>query len=158
MPGKYYESLEHLLKPDPVYGDRDVAKFVNCIMREGKRSTAERIFYSALDLVKQKVTDREPLEVFKGAVENVKPLVEVRSRRVGGANYQVPVEVGPKRQRALAYRWILEAARGKKGKPLRAALAEEFVAAFNREGAAYLKRENTHKQAEANKAFAHFAW
>jgi small subunit ribosomal protein S7 len=158
MAGKYYESLDYLLKPDPVFGDLDIAKFVNCIMRAGKRSKAEAIFYGAMDIVKAKITDKEPLEVFKMAVENVKPMVEVRSRRVGGANYQVPVEVGPKRQRALAYRWILEAAREKKGKPLRVALADELGAAAHKEGSAYLKRENTHKQAEANKAFAHFAW
>jgi small subunit ribosomal protein S7 len=158
MAGKYFESFEHLLKPDPQYGSLDVAKFISCIMKDGKRSTAERILYGAFGIVQQKVKDRDPLEVWKQAVDNVKPLVEVRSKRVGGANYQVPVEVGPKRQRNLAFRWILESARGKKGKPLRASLAEELVAAYNKEGGAYLKRENTHKQAEANKAFAHFAW
>jgi small subunit ribosomal protein S7 len=158
MAGKYFTSFESLLKPDPVYGDLHVAKFVSCIMRDGKRSVAEKIFYGALELVRQRIADRDPLDVWKQAVENVKPLVEVRSRRVGGANYQVPVEVSGKRQRALSYRWILEAARGRKGKPLHASLAEEFVAAYNKEGGAYLKRENTHKQAEANKAFAHFAW
>ena len=100
----------------------------------------------------------QPLDVFRQAVENVKPLVEVRSKRVGGANYQVPVEVSPKRQRNLAYRWILESARGRKGKPLHVSLADELVAAFNREGGAMAKRDNTHKMAEANKAFAHFAW
>ncbi len=158
MAGKYFESLDYLLKPDPVYGDANVAKFINCIMKEGKRSVAQRIFYGALDILRQRITDREPLDVFKQAVENVKPLVEVRSKRVGGANYQVPVEVSSKRQRNLAYRWILEAARGRKGKPLHVTLAEELGAAYNKEGGAYLKRENTHKQAEANKAFAHFAW
>jgi small subunit ribosomal protein S7 len=158
MAGKYFTSFEHLLKPDPAYGNLDVTKFISCIMRDGKRSGAQRIFYGALDLVRQKIGDREPLDVFKQAVENVKPLVEVRSKRVGGANYQVPVEVSAKRQRNLAYRWILEAARGRKGKPLHASLAEELVAAYNKEGGAVLKRENTHKQAEANKAFAHFAW
>jgi small subunit ribosomal protein S7 len=158
MAGKYYESFEKLLKPDPVYGDAGVSKFISCLMRQGKRSLAQRIFYDALDLVRERVKDREPLDVFKGAVENVKPMVEVRSKRVGGANYQVPVEVSSRRQRALAYRWILEAVRGRKGKATHKALAEEFVAAFNKEGGAILKRENTHKQAEANKAFAHFAW
>ena len=102
--------------------------------------------------------EREPLEVFKQAIDNVKPLVEVRSRRVGGANYQVPVEVSAKRQRTLAFRWILEVVRGKKGRPFHQRLADELIAAYNREGNAMLKRENTHKQAEANKAFAHFAW
>jgi small subunit ribosomal protein S7 len=158
MAGKYYESFEKLLKPDPVYGDPHVAKFISCIMRDGKRSLAQRILYDALDIVREKVKDREPLDVMRQAVENVKPMVEVRSKRVGGANYQVPVEVSPKRQRALAFRWILEAVRGRKGKATHRALAEELIAAFNKEGGAIMKRENTHKQAEANKAFAHFAW
>jgi small subunit ribosomal protein S7 len=158
MAGKYYESFEKLLKPDPVYGDGQVAKFISCMMRDGKRSLAQRIFYDALEMVRERVKDREPLEVWRGAVENVKPLVEVRSKRVGGANYQVPVEVSPRRQRALAYRWLLEAVHGRKGKATHKALAEELVAAFNKEGGAVLKRDNTHKQAEANKAFAHFAW
>ncbi|MFM8386466.1 MAG: 30S ribosomal protein S7 [Planctomycetia bacterium] len=158
MAGKYYESFEKLLKPDPVYGDAQVAKFISCMMRDGKRSVAQRIFYDALDIVRERVKDREPLDVWRAAVDNVKPLVEVRSKRVGGANYQVPVEVSPRRQRALAYRWLLEAVHGRKGKPTHKALAEELVAAFNKEGGAILKRENTHKQAEANKAFAHFAW
>jgi small subunit ribosomal protein S7 len=158
MAGKYFESFEHLLKPDPVYKNAGVAKFISCIMREGKRSLAQRIFYGALEIIRKKVADKDPLEVFEAAIDNVKPMVEVRSKRVGGANYQVPVEVSKKRQRALAYRWILEAAREKKGKPLRISLADELLAAFNREGGAMAKRENTHKMAEANKAFAHFAW
>ena len=158
MAGKYYESFESLLKPDPVYGDAHVAKFISCMMRDGKRSLAQSIFYDALAMVQERVKDREPLEVWRGAVENIKPMVEVRSKRVGGANYQVPVEVSPKRQRALAYRWLLEAVHGRKGKAAHKALAEELVAAFNKEGGAVLKRENTHKQAEANKAFAHFAF
>ena len=158
MAGKYYRSFEHLLKPDPVYSDMNVSKFISYLMLDGKRSTAERIFYDSLDVIGQRVKDREPIEVFKQAVENIKPMVEVRSRRVGGANYQVPVQVNVKRQRALAYRWIIEAARARKGRPMRRALAEELMAGYNREGGAYLKRENAHKQAEANKAFAHFAW
>ena len=158
MAGKYYRSFEHLLKPDPVFKDQHVAKFISYLMVDGKRSTAEKIFYDALDLMSQRITDREPIEVWRQCIENVKPMVEVRSRRVGGANYQVPVQVAGKRQRALAYRWILEAARGRKGRPMRKALAEELMAGYNREGNAYLKRENAHKQAEANKAFAHFAW
>jgi small subunit ribosomal protein S7 len=158
MAGKYFESFEHLQKPDPVYKNANVAKFISCIMREGKRTLAQRIVYGAFDLVKKKVGDKDPLEVFETAIDNVKPLVEVRSKRVGGANYQVPVEVSKKRQRALAYRWMLESAREKKGKPLTVSLADELVAAFNREGGAMAKRENTHKMAEANKAFAHFAW
>jgi len=158
MAGKYYKSFEGLQKPDPEFDDTNVAKFISCIMWDGKRSTAERIFYDALDLIRERVPEREPLEVFKQAVENVKPLVEVRSRRVGGANYQVPVEVNARRQRTLAYRWLLEAVRSKKGRPFAHSLATELIAAYNREGNAMLKRENTHKQAEANKAFAHFAW
>jgi small subunit ribosomal protein S7 len=158
MAGKYFKSFEQHLKPDPVYGDLNVAKFISCLMHDGKRSTAEAIFYDALELIRQRVKERDPLEIFQQAVENVKPLVEVRSRRVGGANYQVPVEVSPKRQRTLAYRWILEAVRGKKGRPIAQTLAAELTQAYNREGAAMLKRDNTHKQAEANKAFAHFAW
>ena len=158
MAGKYYRSFEHLLKPDPVYGDMNVAKFISCLMRDGKRSTAERLFYDSLEIIRSRVGDREPVDVWRQAVENVKPMVEVRSKRVGGANYQVPVEVQPKRARALAFRWLLEAARGRKGRPARVALADELVAAYNKEGGAMLKRENAHKQAEANKAFAHFVF
>ena len=158
MAGKYFESFEHLQKPDPVYKNANVSKFVNCIMREGKRTLAQRTVYGAFDIIKKKIAEKDPLEVFELAIENVKPMVEVRSKRVGGANYQVPVEVSRKRQRALAFRWILESAREKKGKPLRISLADELLAAFNREGGAMAKRENTHKMAEANKAFAHFAW
>jgi small subunit ribosomal protein S7 len=158
MGGKYYRSFEHLLKPDPVYGDVHIAKFISCIMHDGKRSTAEKIFYESLELVRERVKEREPIEVFKQAIDNIKPMVEVRSKRVGGANYQVPVEVNNKRQRTLAYRWLLEAARGRRGRPMRVALADELMAAYNKEGGAILKRENAHKQAEANKAFAHFAF
>ena len=158
MAGKYYKSFEQHLKPDPVYQDLDVAKFISCIMHDGKRSTAERIFYEALKIVEGRITEREPIEVFRQGVDNVKPMVEVRSKRVGGANYQVPVEVNNKRRRTLAFRWILEAARGRKGRPMRVSLADELMAAYNKEGGAILKRENAHKQAEANKAFAHFAF
>jgi small subunit ribosomal protein S7 len=158
MAGKYFDSFEGLMRPDPVYGDANVTKLVNCIMTQGRRSLAQRIVYQAFDILKQRVADKPPLEVFSAAVENVKPMVEVRSKRVGGANYQVPVEVSRKRARALAFRWILEAAREKKGKPLFRCLAEELFAAYNREGGAMAKRDNTHKMAEANKAFAHFAW
>ncbi|MDA1193618.1 MAG: 30S ribosomal protein S7 [Planctomycetota bacterium] len=158
MAGKYYRSFEHLLRPDPVYKSPDVAKFISCVMRDGKRSTAERIFYDALKIIEQRVSEREPVEVFHQAVDNVKPMVEVRSKRIGGANYQVPVEVNAKRRRTLAYRWLLEAARGRRGRPMHVSLADELVAAYNKEGGAILKRENAHKQAEANKAFAHFAF
>ena len=158
MAGKYYRSFEHLLKPDPIYGDLNVSKFISCIMLDGKRSTAEKIFYDSLEIIRERVKEREPIEVWRQAVDNVKPMVEVRSRRVGGANYQVPVEVNAKRQRTLAYRWLLEAARGRRGRPMRVSLADELMAAYNKEGGAMLKRENAHKQAEANKAFAHFAF
>lgn len=144
--------------PDPVYHSELVCKFINCIMRRGKKSVAERIFYRALDEIRRRIKDTEPFEVFKKAVENVKPLVEVKSRRVGGATYQVPVEVNAKRQQSLAIRWLLEAARGQKGKPLYLRLASELMDAYNQRGAAMTVRENTHKMAEANRAFAHFAW
>ena len=158
MPRKF-QSTERFLEPDPQYGDMLVAKFVNCVMREGRKSVAQRQVYDALKLVQEKVPEESPVKIFTSAVENVKPMVEVRSRRVGGANYQVPVEVSRKRQQSLAFRWILEVARGsRRGRPFSIALAEELVAAAKREGGAFTKRENVHKMAEANKAFSHFAW
>ncbi len=157
MPKKPTAS-EKMLVGDARYNNKLVTKFVNCLMNDGKKATAFRVFYDALDIVAKRVKDKEPVEVFEAAVENVKPLVEVRSKRVGGATYQVPMEVSPKRRRALAIRWILEAVRGRKGRPMCQRLAEELVAAYNREGAAMTTRENTHRMAEANKAFAHFAW
>jgi len=158
MPRKF-KSTERFLEPDPQYGDMLVAKFVNCVMREGRKSVAQRQVYDALKLVQEKVPEESPVKVFTAAVENVKPMVEVRSRRVGGANYQVPVEVTRKRQQSLAFRWILDVARGsRRGRPFSVALAEELVAAAKREGGAFTKRENVHKMAEANKAFSHFAW
>ena len=147
-----------MLVGDPRHNNRLAGKFVNCLMHDGRKATAFRVFYDALDIVAQRVKDKEPIEVFETAVENVKPLVEVRSKRVGGATYQVPMEVSPRRRQALAIRWILLAARSRKGRPMCQRLAEELVAAYNREGAAMTTRENTHKMAEANKAFAHFAW
>jgi len=134
-----------------------VAKLINSIMLDGKKGTAQAIVYDAFDMI-NKATGNNPLEVFEKAMMNIMPQVEVKARRVGGANYQVPVEVGPRRGRALAFRWVLEAARGRRGRPMRMALADELVAAYNREGGAMMKRENAHKQAEANKAFAHFAF
>jgi small subunit ribosomal protein S7 len=127
-------------------------------MERGKKSTSERIFYGALDIIAEKARGMNPLDVFEAAVRNVKPLVEVKSKRVGGATYQVPVEVSRKRQQTLAIRWILEAARGRKGRPFHERLAAELVDAYNKEGNAIKTRENTHRMAEANKAFAHFAW
>ena len=138
--------------------DSLASKFINCLMWDGKKSIAQSVFYNALDEIKKRVPDQEPIEVFNQAVENVKPHVEVRSKRVGGASYQVPMQVNRSRQQSLAIRWILLAIREKKGRPTHLRLADELVAAFNREGAAVTRRENTHRMAEANKAFAHFAW
>jgi small subunit ribosomal protein S7 len=146
------------LKPDPRYGSLLAAKFVNCLMWDGKKSVAHEVFYDALDLIQKKVTDKEPIEVFHQALENVKPHIEVRSKRVGGAAYQVPMQVNRNRQQSLAIRWILMAVREKKGRPTAQKLAEELVAASNREGTAMARRENVHRMADANKAFAHFAW
>ncbi len=146
------------LRPDPVHGSLLASKFINCLMWDGKKSVAQRVFYGALDLIKDRVPEQEPLEVFTSAVENVKPAVEVRSKRVGGATYQVPTPVSPKRQQTLAIRWILEVTRGKKGRPMSTRLADELLAAYRREGAAMTKRENVHRMAEANKAFAHFGY
>jgi len=146
------------LKPDPKFKSILAGKFINCLMTSGKKSVAQQVFYDALDVIKEKVRDKEPIEVFHGAVENVKPYVEVRSRRVGGAAYQVPMQVNKNRQQSLAIRWILGACREKKGRPMFLKLSDELLAAFNREGTAYTKRENVHRMADANKAFAHFAW
>jgi small subunit ribosomal protein S7 len=157
MPRKF-KSLEHLLKPDEVYGSKLVTKFINNIMLDGKKSTARQIFYDAMEVLRKKIADKDPGEVFHTAVENVKPQIEVRSKRVGGATYQVPMEVSKRRQQALAIRWILEATRKKSGRPLAERLAAELIDAYNREGVAMKTRENIHKMAEANKAFAHFAW
>lgn len=155
---KKFTASSSQLKADAKYNSKLVAKFVNCLMLDGKKSTAQRAFYSAMEIVEKKVDDCSPLEAFEAAIENVKPLLEVRSKRVGGASYQVPMQVRPKRQQSLAFRWILAAARGKKGKPLAQRLANEFVDAYNKTGGAMTTRENVHRMAEANKAFAHFAW
>lgn len=146
------------LAPDPVYGSLLASKFINCLMWDGKKSTAQRVFYGALNEIKKRLPGEEPQEVFTQAVENVKPGIEVRSRRVGGAAYQVPMQVNRARQQSLAIRWILLAVREKKGRPTATKLADELVAAFKREGAAMTRRENVHRMADANKAFAHFAW
>jgi small subunit ribosomal protein S7 len=146
------------LKPDPRYGSLLAAKLINCIMKDGKKSVAERIFYDAMDMVEEKLKADEPVKILEEAINNIKPIVEVKSRRVGGANYQVPVPVSPKRQQTLALRWLLQAARAKKGRAFSKVLAEELMAAYRKEGAAMQVRENTHRMAEANKAFAHFAW
>jgi small subunit ribosomal protein S7 len=147
-----------MLKPDPRFGSKLVSKFINCLMWEGKKGTAQRIFYDALDQIKKRMADAEPVDVFNQAVEHVKPTVEVRSKRVGGATYQVPMQVNKTRQQSLAIRWLIEAARKKKGRPMFLRLADEFMAAYRREGEAMAKRDNTIKMADSNKAFAHFAW
>ncbi|MGO8750832.1 MAG: 30S ribosomal protein S7 [Thermoguttaceae bacterium] len=149
---------EQTLKPDPRFGSILAAKFVNCMMWSGKKSSCYRVFYDALDIIKEKVPGAEPIDVFTQALENVKPNIEVRSKRVGGASYQVPMQVNRKRQQSLAIRWILGACREKKGRPMCEKLAAELTAAYNREGVAITKRENVHRMADANKAFAHFAW
>jgi len=146
------------LKPDPVYDSKLVSKFINSLMLDGKKSVAQRVFYDAMDIMSGKVNDVAPLELFETAINNVKPLLEVRSKRVGGASYQVPMQVSSKRQQSLAFRWILQSARGKKGKPMRQRLATELLDAYNGQGGAMTTRENIHRMAEANKAFAHFAW
>jgi small subunit ribosomal protein S7 len=146
------------LRPDPKFKSILAGKFINCLMTSGKKSVAQDVFYSALDVIKEKLPDKDPAEVFTTAVENVKPYIEVRSRRVGGAAYQVPMQVNKNRQQSLAIRWILGACREKKGRPMYLKLSDELLAAYNREGTAYTKRENVHRMADANKAFAHFAW
>jgi small subunit ribosomal protein S7 len=146
------------LAPDPKYGSLLAGKFVNSMMWSGKKSVAFNVFYDALDVIAEKVKDAEPIDVFTQAVDNVKPNIEVRSKRVGGASYQVPMQVNKNRQLSLAIRWILGSCREKKGRPMAEKLAAELLAAYNREGAAMTKRENVHRMADANKAFAHFAW
>ena len=153
-----YTASKTQLKPDPRYDSILASKFVNCLMNDGKKSIAQRAFYAAFDLIKERVPETEPLEVFTQAVENVKPSIEVRSKRVGGATYQVPTPVNSKRQQTLSIRWILQAARSKKGRPIHLRLAEEFINAYRREGTAMTTRDNVHRMADANKAFAHFAW
>ncbi|HHT9111681.1 MAG: 30S ribosomal protein S7 [Planctomycetes bacterium] len=153
-----YRSTEVFLQPDIKYKSKLVSKFINSLMRKGKKSVAEGVFYGAMEVIEKKITDVTPLEMFETAVNNVKPLVEVRSKRVGGATYQVPVEVPKQRQQSLAIRWIIGAAQGKKGRPMFQRLADELVDAYKKQGIAITQRENTHKMAEANKAFAHFAW
>ncbi|MBX3417360.1 MAG: 30S ribosomal protein S7 [Pirellulaceae bacterium] len=146
------------LRPDAKYGSLLASKFINCLMWDGKKAVAQGVFYDALDEIGRRQPDLSPIEVFEQAVENVKPLIEVRSKRVGGASYQVPMQVNRQRQQSLAIRWVLNAVRDKKGRPTYLKLADELLAAYNKEGVAITKRENTHKMADANKAFAHFAW
>jgi small subunit ribosomal protein S7 len=145
------------VKPDSVYGSDLVQKFINSMMWDGKRSTAQRIFYGAMDTIAQKTND-DPMKVFKKALDNVKPTLEVKTRRVGGANYQVPVEVNPYRRQSLAIRWLILYARARGGKTMTDRLAEELLDAANLRGGAVKKREDVHRMAEANKAFAHYRW
>ena len=146
------------LRPDPQFGSLLASKFINCLMEDGKKSVAQGVFYRAMEIVSKKIGDTEPIEVFNRAIENIKPAVEVRSKRVGGAAYQVPMQVNRNRQQSLAIRWLLKSVREKKGRATHEKLAEEVIAAYKREGAAVTKRDNVHRMADANKAFAHFAW
>ena len=148
---------KHPIIPDPVYSNITIARFINQIMRKGKKTIARKIVYNAFDIIKEK-TKKEPLEVFELALKNVSPLLEVKSKRVGGATYQVPVEVKGERKMALAMRWIISGAKSKKGKPMREKLATELMDAANNTGWAIKKKSDTHRMAEANRAFAHFAW
>lgn len=145
-------------KPDIQYNSEKLSRFINYVMLDGKKSVAQKVVYGAFDVIKEKTGNPNPLEVFDIAIKNASPLMEVRSRRIGGANYQVPREVRTERRLSLAMRWILQAARARKGVTSDKAIAEELLAAYNNEGAAVTKKENTHKMAESNKAFAHFAW
>ena len=149
---------KNIVKPDSKYDSLKVAKFINHLMLDGKKTIAQKVVYDAFDIIKEKEKVENPLEVFETALKNVAPMMEVRSRRVGGANYQVPREVRPERRLFLAMTWILNAARSIKGRPMSERLAEEIILASKEEGEAFKKKENIHKMAEANKAFAHFAW
>jgi small subunit ribosomal protein S7 len=155
---KKFTASKEQLKPEPVYASKLASKFINCLMLDGKKSTSQKVFYDAMDIISKKVKDVAPIEVFEAAINNVKPKLEVRSKRVGGASYQVPMQVKSKRQQSLSFRWILQASRGKKGRPMSQRLASELVDAYNNTGTAMTTRENVHRMAEANKAFAHFAW
>ena len=164
MGGKKFTSAESQLRPDARFGDRALSRFINCIMYDGKKSVAQRVVYDAFDIIDSKLakeTDpaapKSAIDLFIRSIENVKPFVEVRSKRIGGANYQVPMQVNKKRQQSLAFRWILEAVRSEKGRPISSRLADELYNAAKGEGKAMMTRDQTHKMAEANRAFAHFA-
>ena len=148
----------NIVKEDIQFNSEKISKFINYVMGSGKKNAARKIVYGALEKIKEDLKVENPLEIFESALKNTGPLMEVRSRRVGGANYQVPREIRPQRRDFLSMKWIIEAARNKKGKPMHLKLAEEIISAHKNEGEAVKKRENTHKMAEANKAFAHFAW
>ena len=147
---------KRLILPDPTYKDLTVAKFINYLMKSGKKSVAEKIFYNCLDIIAEKEKKENAIDVFKKALSNVSPALEVKSKRIGGATYQVPMEVSQSRKLSLAMRWILSFSRGRKGKTMSNRLAAELIAASNNEGSSIKKKEDTHKMAEANKAFAHF--
>ncbi len=151
-------NIKHDLVLDQKYQSAKISKLMNYIMYDGKKNLARTNVYKCFDIIKEKTKTENPLDVFEAALKNTAPNVEVRSRRVGGANYQIPVEVRPERRQALSIKWIIDAARNKKGAPISAKLADEIIAASKNEGDAVKKKENTHKMAEANKAFAHFAW
>ena len=170
---KKFKSTKSYMQPDPLYRDKLVSQFVNYLMLDGKKTKAQEIFYETLQILRKKFANTDiakkseeknvreeqyELKILKTAINNVKPLIEVRSRRVGGATYQVPMEIEKKRQITLALRWILAASRGRKGKPMAEKLADELSDAYNKQGKSITQRENTHKMAEANKAFAHFRW
>jgi small subunit ribosomal protein S7 len=147
------------LRGDPKYNDKVLSRFINCVMRDGKKAVAQAVIYDAFDRIEQRTKGEPPaIEVFRKAIDNVKPRVEVRSKRVGGANYQVPMQVNRRRQQSLAFRWIINAARAEKGRPMAESLGKELFEAANGEGKAMATRDQTHRMADANKAFAHFAW
>ncbi|MBT9173074.1 MAG: 30S ribosomal protein S7 [Syntrophomonadaceae bacterium] len=156
MPRKGPVTKREIL-PDPLYNSRLAAKFINCLMLEGKKGVAQSIFYDALQIIREK-TGRNPQEVFEAAVKNVSPVLEVKARRVGGANYQVPIEVSPHRRNILAIRWVIRYSRERGEKTMAQRLAAELLEAVNGSGSAFKKKEDTHRMAEANKAFAHYRW
>ncbi|MGC4033898.1 MAG: 30S ribosomal protein S7 [Tepidisphaeraceae bacterium] len=158
MAYKKFTASEEILKPDARFNSKLVSKFINCLMWDGKKTVAQRIVYDAMDTIAKKNKEVPALEIFETALNNVKPYVEVRSKRVGGANYQVPMQVNKRRQQSLAIRWILAAIRAEGGRATSDKLADELLAAFRKEGKAMTTREQTHRMADANKAFAHFAW
>jgi small subunit ribosomal protein S7 len=164
MGRKSFTKAEAQLRPDPRFGDTQLSRFINCIMYDGKKAVAQRVVYDAFEIIQGKLAKetapeapKEAIEVFRKAIDNVKPYVEVRSKRIGGANYQVPMQVSRTRQQSLAYRWIIEAIRAEKGRPISQRLADELYLAAQGQGKAMMTREQTHKMAEANRAFAHFA-
>jgi len=158
MPRRKRVGLRRQIAPDSRFGSAQVQQFINKVMFCGKKSTAERVFYHALDSASHKLGETDQVAVLRKAIDNVKPVLEVKSRRIGGATYQVPIEVSSHRQEALAIRWLIEFSRGRKGMPMAQALAGELIDAYNGQGAAVKRREDTHKMAEANKAFAHYRW